>query len=46
MNEVSNILQGLWDSLFSVLPSDITIFLISILGVVLAVALLRVFLGG
>lgn len=46
MNEVSNILQGLWDNLFAVFPSDITIFLISILGIVIAVALFRVFLGG
>lgn len=46
MNEVSNILQDLWDNLFSILPSDITIFLISILGIIIAVALFRVFLGG
>lgn len=46
MDNIKTMLESLWDSLFVVLPSDIGVFLVSILSVVLGVALLRIVLGG
>ena len=46
MDVVKTILEGLWTSLFSIFPTAISVFLVSLCGVVLALAVYRLIIGG
>lgn len=46
MEDMTNILDGSWDSLLSLFPSDVSAFIISILVVIVIIAVWRMVVGG
>lgn len=46
MDKAVDLLQSAYDVLFSVFPSDLGVFLVSLLGIITALALWRIVWGG